>query len=214
MEHAISNLSLHSSVMERAQYLFAIFRDDRDRVQRDKLVIAACLVIGYRENVQYERKSLLNQQASEDSISDESQVSKGTDPEQAKKYKAEQKRMYNEVISGNQKRSKLKDDILYADKLGTKTSMKLWDENDVRKWLFNTITENPSFQYQYIQSHWQFNGKTGLNENQIDMILNYLNKVDSLNSNVYVDKIISKLIKSNRLKRSLGQCLLMCNAKL
>lgn len=44
-----SNLSLHQSVVERSFALFAAIRDDRDRMQRDKLVITACIVIAQRE---------------------------------------------------------------------------------------------------------------------------------------------------------------------
>lgn len=43
------SLSLHPRVVDRATWLFTDFRDDRDKVQKDRLVWAACLVGALRE---------------------------------------------------------------------------------------------------------------------------------------------------------------------
>ena len=49
MRDAEYNLNLHHDAIERAQVLFAVFRDDREKVQKDKLVIAACIIAALRE---------------------------------------------------------------------------------------------------------------------------------------------------------------------
>ena len=49
MKNAKSNLQLHHRPVERAQELFAAFRNAREKVQKEDLVIAACLVLAHRE---------------------------------------------------------------------------------------------------------------------------------------------------------------------
>ena len=49
MKNAKSNLQLHHRPVERAQELFSAFRNAREKVQKENLVIAACLVLAHRE---------------------------------------------------------------------------------------------------------------------------------------------------------------------
>eukprot|EP00615_Pteridomonas_danica_P010977 CAMPEP_0114342354 /NCGR_PEP_ID=MMETSP0101-20121206/9738_1 /TAXON_ID=38822 ORGANISM="Pteridomonas danica, Strain PT" /NCGR_SAMPLE_ID=MMETSP0101 /ASSEMBLY_ACC=CAM_ASM_000211 /LENGTH=362 /DNA_ID=CAMNT_0001476423 /DNA_START=218 /DNA_END=1303 /DNA_ORIENTATION=- len=154
MKDVISNLCLHSSIEKRAQYLFSIFRDDRDRVQREKLVTAACLVIAYRENVKelaYEESLKKNFSSSSSSSSSSSLSSSSSSSLSSSSFG--QNNNFHDNNNGNsndnmlndmQKRKKFYKD-LENEKLERKRIrdeemskqvkfIKDYNENDVKQW--------------------------------------------------------------------------------
>lgn len=120
MRDVASNLSLHQQVVERASWLFAMFRDDRDKVQRDQLVVAACLVAALREGLN---------QADEAAEAEDPRVK----AERERKFRAEYKRRTEDFERRAEDRKRARESAVEAS--ASRVPLKEWGEEHASAWL-------------------------------------------------------------------------------
>jgi hypothetical protein len=130
MSDTVANLSLHARVLERAKYIFAKFREDRDKVQKQNLVLAACLVAALRES---EKLSLAEEP-------EEARPSLTTaDPavlaEREQHMMAERRKRLADIEQGNAKRKRERESEVAEVSAAPYVPMAKWDDAKVRQWL-------------------------------------------------------------------------------
>ena len=133
MRDVAANLSLHARVAERAMWLFAMFRDDRDKVQRDTLVWAACLVAAHRESA----KLLLAAETEDDG------GGAGVDPaalaERERVFKEAQVRRVREVEARNEERKRQRAATASAEAATERVPVCKWDAAQVSHWVRGVV---------------------------------------------------------------------------
>jgi len=189
MRDVAANLSLHARVVERAMWLFAMFRDDRDKVQRDTLVWAACLVAAHREST---KLSL---------ATDTEDGSAGEDPaviaERERIFKEGQARRVQEVEARNLERKRAREALVSAEAASVRVPVPKWDATRVASWLRSLVE---SWTAADIAANW------GLKDNSVEAATALLAEVQA---QAFIDGFVAKLEQSGRV---LGQSLAIATA--
>jgi len=132
MSDTASNLLLHPRVLERAKFVFAKFREDRDKVQRPNLVLAACLVAALRES---EKLAL-----TEDPEEAERLVADPTVLAEREQHMMEERRKRLAGIEqGNATRKRERELAVAEVSAAPYVPMAKWDDAKVREWVESNV---------------------------------------------------------------------------
>jgi len=137
MRDVASNLSLHAHVVERAQWLFAKFREDRDKVQKDQLVIASCLVASLRESVVWFKE--------EEGGGALSALDEEAAAERERTFRLERQRLEQDIERRNAERKRARElQVAELEKdPGAWAPMAQWDASRVREWARGVLSAEP-----------------------------------------------------------------------
>ena len=186
MKDVAANLSLHARVVERAMWLFAMFRDDRDKVQRDALVWAACLVAAHRELA----ADAEGQEGS--AVEDPAVIA-----ERERVFREGQARRVREVEARNLERKRAREALVSAGAASEHVPVSKWDAARVASWVRSRVQ---SWTAAEVAASW------GLKDSSVEAATALLEVVQA---QAFVDEFVAKLHQPNRV---LGQSLAIASA--
>ena len=225
MKNAKSNLQLHHRPVERAQELFSAFRNAREKVQKENLVIAACLVLAHREVRVSETLTLSSASSSSSSSAaaapmDSANGAVGKHVQLSTQELAEIDRRKKEHMLRTQevrkkrereimeKHQKMAEEVEAMANLATShstagndgsevgwTAMAKWDENRVRRWLRVETVESWTAE---TVATWP-----KLDPSSSEMIPPFLAAVQSP---AWLDTVVAKIIRPGK---GIGQSLVL-----